>query len=382
MRSYAGSFDKALQAAESTNKTLLLYFTAAWCAPCKLMEKKVFVDKQVVSLIDSLFVFYKVDIDSASGKHLKKRFDIRTVPSFSVIDGIGERTYHFSGYNDADNLIQQLKEGLDPENAPINLLRKQYENGDRSIGFLRRYLNTLEEYHDSGADSVYALLCKLSSPQEMKGEFMWAKMNAYINSDTTEDYRFLKDHKSELVFLYGEERVNHLLARPYSIQLENAALESNVPAFYKLAGKLKNGDFGNTDRLLYENEKLLFLQIEDYDKFISLIEAQQYPSLYPDRYDRLIDGATWVVLRDINHGPLLEKAKMWINESLNHKISSQQYIIAGQLHEKTGDLTVALRFYGKGLKQYRLDNPAAEMEPTGLHMLIADVEAKIKKGQQ
>lgn len=379
LQSHPGTFNDALNAARKVDKKLLLYFTAEWCSPCKAMEKHVFTDKKIVSFIDSLYVFYKTDIDTDPGKALKAQFPAAGVPAFSIINSAGERTFDFYGYDNAENFVQRLKEGLDPESAPLNLAKSRYQSGDRSIDFLRNYLTTLEEYGDPQARSVYYQLSELSSPQQMKSTFMWTKMNHYLNSDTTEDYVVLKENKADFVSLYGKDAVNRLLANPLNIKLEDAALEGDSLKFNALTVQLKEQDLGNIDDILYNNEKVLLFRLNDYDEFIALIESNKYPSARPDKAERLIDGAATVALRDATDIALLQAAQMWINESLALKTSVNQYAIAGRLSEKLNDLPVALKFYEQGIAQYYLENPTTEMEPTGLQSLIEGVKAKINE---
>jgi len=50
-------------AAKEDNKVVLVYYTASWCGPCKMIAP--FLDDVVAAADPSKIVFYKVDVDDA-----------------------------------------------------------------------------------------------------------------------------------------------------------------------------------------------------------------------------------------------------------------------------------------------------------------------------
>ena len=58
-------YDKGLDRAKSKNKHIFLFFRTRLCKWCNVMEKKVFVDKEVVRRLNKDFVSIKVDLDSS-----------------------------------------------------------------------------------------------------------------------------------------------------------------------------------------------------------------------------------------------------------------------------------------------------------------------------
>ncbi|XP_019421130.1 PREDICTED: TPR repeat-containing thioredoxin TDX isoform X1 [Lupinus angustifolius] len=75
----AGECEKKLSAASKTSRLAILYFTAAWCGPCR------FISPLYTSLAEKYpkVVFLKVDIDEASD--IAARWKITSVPSFFFI---------------------------------------------------------------------------------------------------------------------------------------------------------------------------------------------------------------------------------------------------------------------------------------------------------
>merc|ERR1711916_22820 len=80
--------------AESPDKTVVIYFTATWCGPCK----------HISPVYESLskkyfnFSFLKVDVDK--NKDIAQKFGVSSMPTFHFVKGTTS-LFHFSGANAA-----------------------------------------------------------------------------------------------------------------------------------------------------------------------------------------------------------------------------------------------------------------------------------------
>ncbi|CAB4158079.1 TrxA Thiol-disulfide isomerase and thioredoxins [uncultured Caudovirales phage] len=87
----------------------VLYFTADWCNPCKKV-------KPIVEGInkDSITKFQIIDVDSEI--ELVKRFEIRSVPTFILMDD-GKEVARLIGAQNKESLLDFIKIGLDSDNG-------------------------------------------------------------------------------------------------------------------------------------------------------------------------------------------------------------------------------------------------------------------------
>ena len=53
---WAHDFDAARTLAAESNRPLLLFFTAEWCVPCRVMKREVFADREVMQAINASVV--------------------------------------------------------------------------------------------------------------------------------------------------------------------------------------------------------------------------------------------------------------------------------------------------------------------------------------
>jgi thiol:disulfide interchange protein DsbD len=102
---------------QSRHKPILLDFTAAWCQPCRQMERQTFPDPAVKNLLTRFFCV-KVDVSNGAPNQEAKEFinkwRIRGVPTYMFLDSQGEvmREYTMVGFVDAKTFADHLQDVL------------------------------------------------------------------------------------------------------------------------------------------------------------------------------------------------------------------------------------------------------------------------------
>lgn len=106
---YKGSFDSAKVKARGEGKLFFVDFYAQWCTPCKWMEESTFKDPEVVKVMSSEYVPYKVDIDKEEGYELKKKYGVKLLPTILIFNKNGDLVERIEETLDARRLSSLLK---------------------------------------------------------------------------------------------------------------------------------------------------------------------------------------------------------------------------------------------------------------------------------
>lgn len=102
---YQGTFEEAKALAKKEKKIIFIDAFTTWCGPCKIMAKKVFVDKSVGDFYNPNFVNMKIDMESSEGLFIAKNYKVTGYPTYLYIDATGTLVHKEMGMVDANTFI-------------------------------------------------------------------------------------------------------------------------------------------------------------------------------------------------------------------------------------------------------------------------------------
>ncbi len=104
------SFKEIQKIAKKKNKPIFIDFYSAYCGPCKIMNKKVFQEKQVAQYMNKNFINYKVDIKKGNGPLLSLVYDVKYLPTVIIVTPEGEILAKKISLMGADKFLSWAKE--------------------------------------------------------------------------------------------------------------------------------------------------------------------------------------------------------------------------------------------------------------------------------
>jgi thioredoxin-related protein len=154
------SWKEIQQKAKKQKKYIFVDCYATWCGPCKKMDREVYANDSVGSLLNAKFISVKVQMDSTkadndfirswykTAKEMGKTYRIAVYPTFLFFSPNGEVVYKDFGYKKSSKFIQVAQDALTPSKQYFALL-KQYKRGKRDYESMPALILMSKELQDS-----------------------------------------------------------------------------------------------------------------------------------------------------------------------------------------------------------------------------------------
>jgi len=95
--------------AGTNHNPALLYFTASWCGPCKLMARTTLTNEAVLQALADLNC---VALDIDAFPKIAEQHSVRAVPTFELVSPAGDEVVRTTGYQTAEDFVQWLTNGV------------------------------------------------------------------------------------------------------------------------------------------------------------------------------------------------------------------------------------------------------------------------------
>ncbi len=108
-----GTTDELRTLAVERGKLVFIDLYAAWCGPCRTMEREVFSQHEVGAFFDRHFVAAKFNVDRSTGRRLLERYGNGAIPLYLVFDTDGNLLGRIEGAAPAERFVAELQRILD-----------------------------------------------------------------------------------------------------------------------------------------------------------------------------------------------------------------------------------------------------------------------------
>jgi thioredoxin-like negative regulator of GroEL len=100
------TIEEASARAVPSNRPIMIDFWAAWCAPCKVMEKEVYSTAEFQQATER-FLPVKIDFDKKTA--LARKYNVEALPTIVFADSYGNELFRYRGYVGAKTLLELVR---------------------------------------------------------------------------------------------------------------------------------------------------------------------------------------------------------------------------------------------------------------------------------
>ena len=209
------TFRQALEQAQKERKMVFVDCYTSWCSPCKDMLNNVFTLAEAGEFMNEAFVCVKYDIEKGEGIELRKRFEIKAVPTFFILRPDGSVQHKLGGGSSWERFRMRVERGLN-EKTSLFYLEGRNQSGKLSTKEYAAYVNALR---DASRDKDIEVFCR-ETFRKLNDKTKCRKENWYLFEQAMQpdDERFvyLVSNKSDFDKNIGSTVVDERICSVYS----------------------------------------------------------------------------------------------------------------------------------------------------------------------
>ncbi|MFN4080665.1 MAG: thioredoxin family protein [Saprospiraceae bacterium] len=325
--------------AEAARRDQLIFVDAyaAWCGPCKRMDREVFSREDVGAFFNSRFVNAKIDMEKGEGPELAAAFEVNLYPTLLFIDAQGQMAHYAVGYHSPDELIELGRRALTPS-LRLAVLESDYAAGERSDTLLERLLQARAAALHPQTDQLAAQLLDLRKGRWLEPANMDLIM-LYVSDPYSPHFAFFKKNADLFAEQYSREAVrakcDHVMAE--RLEAEPDMLLGDIQ---RLIGAAYPEDLAPRVASAYRIS--YFMERGEAQAFAhaAIDHYARYPSADPEELNEI----AWIFYKNFDERSLLEKAIEWADKSVSIKASFYNTDTLAALHAKVGNKKKARKY--------------------------------------
>ena len=329
------SLKDILAKAKAEKKLVFLDAFAAWCGPCKMMEKNIFPLPAVSEYYNANFINARFDMEKGEGREIAMKYGVRSYPTFLFLNGDGEVVLKNYGYMGEQDFLTIAKEANQPKYRTSSN-KELFEKGESNPEFLLNMMSLYAQSDYELAKKASERYFKVKNNQPLTKDEL-GMLLYFIKSPSDPNYQIFVAKKPEITKLMSEDIYNQFDTNIKITKILENALDQktgtiNDDEFYKNAIPL----VGKTEAEIALNRMKVIIypnsgKFEEYEK----AALSYYQNAENFESEELLKAA-WIFSEFITTPSSLKKAEEWAEKSVMKSETAENTFILAKIYSKTG----------------------------------------------
>jgi len=331
-----GDFKTALAQAKKEKKLIFMDAFAAWCGPCKLMEKNVFTQPAVGKYYNDNFINVRYDMEKGEGREIAQKYGVRSYPSFLFLNGDGEVVLQSYGYMVENDFLQVGREANQPKLATKSS-RELFNEGEKNPELLLNMMRANAQTDYDFAKKVSERYFQVKKGQPLTRDEIGTLL-FFLKSPDDANYAIFRERKAEI-----EQIMSPDIYHQFDVNIKiSAVMEKAVD---QTTGLINDAYFrqqatplvGKTDAetALQRMKVIYYPTIGKFDEYEPAALAY-YKNTEEFNPDELLKAA-WIFSEYVKTPASLKKAVVWAEKAVMKAESTDNTFVLARLYAKTGN---------------------------------------------
>ncbi|MGB1248690.1 MAG: thioredoxin family protein [Chitinophagales bacterium] len=309
---FHGTFEEAKALAEEEGKLIFMDAYATWCGPCKRMAANVFPLKSVGDFYNRNFINLKMDMEKGEGKDLAKTYGVSAYPTLIFIDSEGEVVYLTKGARDEAGLLAVGKQALLPNQALIDELQAQWDNGDTEPAFLKSWIKVQAVLNENYDEPMKLYVDQLSTEDKINDDnvaFLFDYAN-HVNSPALAVIYDFEDYYKDIYAEKYDEKLQDIAKGTFNKAVTDKD-ESLLREAQAMLKKIKADNYKEQSAIY---EVTYYGKVKDWENYDKTVTS--FLKKYKKDDDAALRNVAWNYYMYIDDESKLEKAEKWTQDAI------------------------------------------------------------------
>jgi thioredoxin-related protein len=346
-----GTLSDILSQAKAENKPVMLMGYATWCPHCNKMKSEVITDAAVADFYNTNFVCIMQDMEAGEGISTRKKYSVKSYPTFLFLDPQGELLYSISAELTSESFIKEGQNALDPKKQ-FPYLKAEFEKDLSNTEHCLAYISALRR-SNLKTDAVARKYFATQTEAQLISAANWKIIANGVRTIDSREFQFVLKNQQAFAGVSSAKRVEKKIVNMVQEALDPYVEASDTLRYFKARPAAAKIALIKTDSLIY-NYDLKILESTKNWKAYRKVTAESVPKFSWKNAKQLREIAK-NYMGFVDDKLALEDAIIWTKRSLELGESYESQIILGRLYLKIGDMKEA-KIWGEKAKSMAMNN--------------------------